>query len=287
VKLTKETGQPAIAAKRPARRPAWYRLLGPGLITGASDDDPSGIATYSQAGAQFGYALTWTLLLSYPLMVVIQEISARIGRVTGRGLAANMRLRFPVGSVYALVGLLFLANLINLAADLSAMGAALQMLIDGPILLYVVLFGVMSALLQIVVSYRRFADGLKWLTLSLFAYVAVAFISQVPWIQVARALVVPSIKWNRETLIMIVALLGTTISPYLFFWQASTEVEEEECDAAAQPLKVAPLQAPREFHRIRFDTYLGMGVSNVIALFILVIVAAILHVKGVTHIDTA
>jgi NRAMP (natural resistance-associated macrophage protein)-like metal ion transporter len=198
-------------------RPRLLQVLGPGLITGASDDDPSGIATYSQVGAQFGYGLAWTLVLSYPLMVAIQEISARIGRVTGFGIAGNLRRHYPPWLAGSVVSLLLLANLINLGADLGAMGAALKLLIHGPALLYVVAFGVLSAGLQIFTRYTRYISILKYLCLALFSYVICAFIVQVAWVDVARAIVWPPLSLNAAYLMAIVAVLGTTISPYLFF----------------------------------------------------------------------
>ena len=199
-------------------RPKLLQILGPGLITGAADDDPSGIATYSQAGAQFGYDLGWTLLFSWPLMCAIQEISARVGRVTGRGIAGNLKRHYPGWIVYSLVGLLVVANTINLGADLGAMGAALNLVVGGPALVYVALFGVASILLEVFVRYARYVSVLKWLTMSLFAYVGVALVVRMPWDQVAYHLVVPHITFAPGYLTVVVAILGTTISPYLFFW---------------------------------------------------------------------
>jgi NRAMP (natural resistance-associated macrophage protein)-like metal ion transporter len=268
-------------------RPKVLEILGPGLITGASDDDPSGIATYSQAGAQFGFDLGWTLLFSWPLMCAIQEISARIGRVTGRGLAGNLRLHYPMAMVSGLVALLVVANLINLAADLGAMGAALTLVIGGPKLVYVAGFGLVSALLEIFVRYSRYVSVLKWLTLSLFAYVGVAFVVKMPWATVLYHLVVPNISLQPGYLTVVVAILGTTISPYLFFWQAEEEVEEVKERPEAKPLERAPEQAKREFGRIRVDTYLGMAFSNIVALFVVLTTAATLHAHGVTDIQTS
>jgi len=202
----------------------WFKKLGPGLITGAADDDPSGIATYSQAGAQFGLNLLWTMFFTYPLMVGIQMVSARIGRVTGMGLAENICQYFPRWLVYAVVVLLLVANIINIAADISAMGDALAILIGGPGRLYAAGFGVISLLLQIFIPYSRYVRFLKWLTLALLAYVAVVFAVRISWSQVGMAIVLPELSWNPETITTIVAVFGTTISPYLFFWQASQEV---------------------------------------------------------------
>ena len=263
------------------------QIMGPGLITGASDDDPSGIATYSQVGAQFGYGLAWTLLFSYPLMAAIQEISARIGRVTGYGIAGNLRRHYPRWLSNGTVGLLLLANVINLGADLGAMGAALKLLIDGPALLYVALFGLLSAWLEIFTHYARYVSILKWLCLSLFSYVICAFVVQVPWPDVGLATIWPPLSLQPDYVMAVVAVLGTTISPYLFFWQAEQEVEDEKERPGARPLTRAPEQARREFARIRIDTYIGMAISNIIAFFIVVTTAATLHVHGVTNIDTS
>jgi NRAMP (natural resistance-associated macrophage protein)-like metal ion transporter len=268
-------------------RPKLLQILGPGLITGASDDDPSGIATYSQVGAQFGYGLTWTLLFSYPLMCAIQEIAARIGRVTGAGIAGNLRKYYPAWLLNSIVALLIVANTINLGADLGAMGAALKLLIGGPQLLYVALFAIASALLEIFLRYSRYVSVLKWLTLSLFAYVATVFVVHVPWGEVGWSFVAPSLSLKTDYIVAVVAVLGTTISPYLFFWQAGEEVEDEEERPEATPLKRAPQQAPAELSRIRIDTYLGMALSNLIALFIIITTAATLNAHGVTDIQTS
>jgi NRAMP (natural resistance-associated macrophage protein)-like metal ion transporter len=192
-------------------------VLGPGLITGASDDDPSGIATYAQAGAAFGYALSWTLLLTYPLMCAIQMISAEIGRVTGKGIAANMRTSYPPLVLYALVGLLVLANVINIGADLGAMGAALQLILPGPKWLYVPAFAIVIVLLEVFMRYASYVSVLRWLTLSLFAYVATVFVVGVPWGTVAYHLVVPHVEWTAAYFTMVVAIFGTTIKPLSVF----------------------------------------------------------------------
>ncbi len=268
-------------------RPKLLKVLGPGLITGASDDDPSGIATYSQAGAQFGFDLGWTLLFSWPLMCAIQEISARIGRVTGRGLAGNLRIQYPLPVVGLLVTLLVVANVINLAADMGAMGAALHLVVGGPTLLYVAGFGIVSAVLEIFVRYSRYVSILKWLTLSLFAYVGVALVVKTPWASVFYHLVVPNISLKPGYLTVVVAILGTTISPYLFFWQAEEEVEDVKERPLAKPLERAPEQATREFGRIRIDTYLGMAFSNLVALFVVITTATTLHAHNLTDIQTS
>jgi NRAMP (natural resistance-associated macrophage protein)-like metal ion transporter len=275
------------AAIEPSNRPRLRDVLGPGLITGASDDDPSGIATYSQAGAQFGYTLGWTLLLTYPLMCSIQMISARVGRVTGRGLAENMRRHYPAPVLYTLVGLLLIANAINIGADLGAMAAALGLLLPGPAVLYIGGFAIVTVLLEVFVSYTRYASVLRWLTLSLFAYVATVFVVGVPWLTVARYLVLPHLEFSGAYLTVVVAVFGTTISPYLFFWQAAEEVEDEQEDPAAKPLVDAPEQAPRELARIELDTLVGMGLSNIIALFIVLTTAATLNAHGIKDIQTS
>src|SRR5437016_6111451 len=211
----------------PDTRIPLLKRLGPGLITGAADDDPSGIATYSQAGAQYGYGLLWSVFLTTPLMVGIQTISARIGRVTGHGLAANIRDHYPPWLLNGIVALLVLANTLNLAADLAAMGGALEMVVGGPSQIYIIFFALLSLTLQIFVPFPRYAPILKWLTLSLLGYVACVLVVSVPWEEATAAAFVPRVQWKPEYLSTLVAVLGTTISPYLFFWQASQEVEEQ------------------------------------------------------------
>lgn len=277
---------PPEAVKQP-RRPSLLKVLGPGLITGASDDDPSGIATYSQAGAQFGYSLSWVMLFSWPLMCAIQEISARLGRVTGRGIAGNLKHHHAPWVVYALVSLLLIANTINLGADLGAMAAALELVIGGRSLFYVAMFAVISVLLETFVRYSRYVSVLKWLTLSLFAYVGVALVVRIPWVTVGYSLVFPRISLEPSYLTVVVAILGTTISPYLFFWQAEQEVEETKERDGARPLERAPEQAAAEFGRIRWDTYVGMALSNMVALFIILTTAATLNARGITDIQTS
>jgi len=274
----------------PAKRPDRARLadvLGPGLITGASDDDPSGIATYAQAGAAFGFALSWTLLLTYPLMCAIQMISAEIGRVTGKGIAANMRRLYPPYLLYAVVGLLVLANVINIGADLGAMGAALRLMLPGPQTPYVAGFAALIVVLEVFMQYASYASVLRWLTLSLFAYVATVFVVGVPWGAVLLHLVVPRIEWTGAYFTVVVAVFGTTISPYLFFWQASEEVEDVKDDPAAQPILEAPADGPRQLKRIRLDTIVGMALSNLVALFIVLTTAATLNAHGVTNVETS
>jgi NRAMP (natural resistance-associated macrophage protein)-like metal ion transporter len=267
-------------------KPRLLGVLGPGLITGASDDDPSGIATYSQTGAQFGFGLTWTMLFSYPLMSVVQEISARIGRTTGRGIAGNMRVYYPNWLLQSVVVLLLLANVINIGADLGAMGDALKLIIGGPALLYVVLFGAISVVLQIFLKYSRYVSVLKWLTLSLFAYFGTVLFVHVPWNEVARGLFIPRFTLDAPFWTAVVAIFGTTISPYLFFWQASQEVEDQKAKPLREPLKKAPEQAENAIQRIRLDTYVGMAFSNIVALAIMITAGATLHAKGITDIES-
>jgi NRAMP (natural resistance-associated macrophage protein)-like metal ion transporter len=279
-----------IALRRAARRSARKGLLGrlgPGLITGASDDDPSGIATYSQTGAQFGYAMCWVMLFCFPLMVAIQDISARMGRVTGQGIAGNIRAHYSPWLLYAIVGLLLLANTINLGADLGAMAAALKLLIGGPSGLYVAGFAIGCTWLEVFSRYQRYVSILKWISFVLLAYVAVAMVVDVPWQLVLYRTFVPSFSLNTDYVVTVVAVLGTTITPYCFFWQSSQEAEDERVDPTAHALIDAPEQAPAEISRMRFDTYVGMGYSNVISLFIIVATAATLNAHGITNIQTS
>jgi NRAMP (natural resistance-associated macrophage protein)-like metal ion transporter len=273
---------------RKAGRLNFWSKLGPGLITGAADDDPSGIATYSQVGAQFGYAIGWTMLFSYPLMVAIQEISARIGRVTGRGIAANLRRHYPLPLLYAMVVLLLVANIINLGADLGAMGDALDLVVGGSYrAVYVVVFAVLCAALQIFSRYEHYVRILKWSTLVLFAYVAAAIVSHIPWGTVAVRTFLPAPTLSKDYLLAIVAILGTTISPYMFFWQSSEEAEEERIDPDQKPLIEDGRDANKQMRRIEYDTYVGMALSNVIGLFIIVTTAATLHAHGHTDIQSS
>ena len=275
-----------VAASRAARKGLLGRL-GPGLITGAADDDPSGIATYSQTGAQFGYAMCWVMLFCFPLMAAIQEICARIGRTTGRGIAGNIRAHYPGWLLYAIVGLLLLANTINLGADLGAMAAALKLLIGGPANLYVVGFAVGCTWLEVFSRYERYVSILKWGSFVLLAYVAVALVVPVPWALVSYSIFVPHFSLRTDYVVTVVAVLGTTISPYCFFWQSSQEAEDERVDPTAYALLDAPEQAPAEISRMRWDTYIGMGYSNVISLFIIVATAATLNAHGITDIQTS
>jgi NRAMP (natural resistance-associated macrophage protein)-like metal ion transporter len=264
----------------------FLSVLGPGLVTGASDDDPSGIATYSQAGAQFGYALTWTMFLTLPCMTAIQLVSAYLGWETRSGLARNIARRLPRFALFGLVALLIVANTINIAADLAAMGAALRLVIGGPSLVYAVAFGVTCLAAEVFIPYHNYVGYLKFLTLVLFVYVAAAFTVEVPWGKVAASMFVPKVSFDRNFLLMIVAVFGTPISPYLFFWQASQEAEESRL---SHRHRYRDRLAPGEnyLRRISIDTWIGMFVSVFIAFFIMVTTAATLNANGVTKIETA
>ena len=264
-----------------------FRLFGPGLVTGAADDDPSGIATYSQAGAQFGYGLLWTVFLTTPFMIAIQLVSARIGRVTGKGLAANVVELAPRWLVLALISLLVAANTFNIAADIAAMGESLSLVIGGLTHEHALIFASLSILLQVFVPYRHYAPLLKVLTLSLFAYVITALTVNVPWSTALLAAIWPRPTISADYFLMVVAVLGTTISPYLFFWQASQEVEEMNRGQVRRPLREATKGGKLELHRIRIDTTAGMIFSNAIAFFIILTTAAVLNANGVTNIDSA
>jgi Mn2+/Fe2+ NRAMP family transporter len=285
-------------AERPAAKPKslrerfhhaahqWSSGLGPGIVTGAADDDPSGIATYSQAGAQFGYGLLWTMLLTYPLMSAVQLVSAHIGRVTGTGLASNLGRAFPKQVVGVLIGILLIANIINIGADLSAMAASAELVVGGGQHWFVVAFALLCVVLQLFIPYRQYASILKWLTLSLFAYVGVVLLVHIDWPVALLGMVWPR-DLGQAAMLTIVAVFGTTISPYLFFWQSSQEAEEVANSPKARPLKQAPRGAKRELRRIRADTLLGMAFSNLIALAIMLATAATLHNQGVSQIESA
>jgi NRAMP (natural resistance-associated macrophage protein)-like metal ion transporter len=279
--------KPAPKPREPFSIGRFIKSLGPGLITGASDDDPSGIGTYSQAGAQLGYGIGWTMLLTFPLMAAIQEISARVGRVTGHGISGNVCRNYPPSLLIAVVTLLFIANTINIAADLAAMADATKLLAGGHAIIYVVFYGVISVMAQIFLDYKRYVAVLKWLTLSLFAYVAALFFAHVAWKEALAGTLLPQINWSGDYFTTIVAILGTTISPYLFFWQASQEAEEQRVDVTKRPLIEKHYGARREFSRIRADTIVGMAFSNLIALSIIFTAAATLHATGKTDIETS
>jgi NRAMP (natural resistance-associated macrophage protein)-like metal ion transporter len=261
--------------------------LGPGLITGAADDDPSGIATYSQAGAQFGLGMLWSVFLTTPLMVGIQIVSARIGRVSGHGIARNLRDHYPRSLLWFVVALLLLANTINIAADIGAMGEALRLVAGGQANVYSLGFGLLAVLMQVYLPYRRLAPVLKWLTLALFAYVGVLMTVHIPWRDLFVATILPPLSLTRDYLMVLVAVLGTTISPYLFFWQASQEVEEQRMTDGEAPLRDSPEHARRHLHRIKVDTWIGMAFSNFIAFAIMLTAAVTLHESGITTVTTS
>ena len=272
----------------------WERIrehplarVGPGLITGAADDDPSGIATYSQAGAQYGFNMLWTMPLAFPLMAAVQSLCARIGRVTGRGLAANLREAFPPGVVRAAVLLLLIANMLNIAADVAAMGETAELVtgVDRHWMTVLVVLGTLLA--QVFIPYHRYVRFLKWLTLSLLAYAAVLFTVHVPWREVALRTWWPRLHLDAAAATVVVAVFGTSISPYLFFWQASEEVEEMRGQPGALPLLRDPAAAAAELRRIRWDTWSGMFYSDLTAYFIILATAVTLHAAGITHIETA
>jgi Mn2+/Fe2+ NRAMP family transporter len=268
------------------RLPAFLRHVGPGVVTGAADDDPSGIATYTQAGAQFGTGVLWTVFLTLPFMVAIQLVSARIGRQSGRGITANLRRHAPLSFVYAIVGLLLVANTINIAADIAAMGEALRLVVGGRQHFHAVVFGIVTVLLQVFVPYRQLAPILKWLTLSLFVYVAAAFTVHVPWAQVAHDLVLPHVETSPAFWTMLVAVFGTTISPYLFFWQAAQEVEELRLQGHSVAAE-SGRTTRRAVRRMRLDTVVGMAFSNGIAFFVILMGAVVLHGAGITEVRSA
>jgi Mn2+/Fe2+ NRAMP family transporter len=287
-----------MASYRPhhvnAFRRLWGRLkehplsrVGPGLITGVADDDPSGIATYSQAGAQFGLNMLWTMPLVFPLMAAIQSMCARIGRVTGKGLAANIKATFPPIVLQGVVLLLLIANTLNIAADVAAMGEVTELVTGFDRHLMTALFVFGTLLLQLLVPYHRYVVFLKWLTLSLLAYAAVLFTVHVPWGQVALRTVWPNFTPNSDAAAVVVAIFGTTISPYLFFWQASEEVEDMQARQGAAPLLRDARAAGAELRRIRWDTWSGMFYSDITAYFIILATAVTLNVAGITDINTA
>ena len=269
------------------KSPPLLRRLGAGLITGAADDDPSGIATYSQVGAKFGYGMLWTVLLALPLMIGIQNICGRIGRVTGKGLATNLRAEYPFFLASGIAGLLFIANVINLSADIGAMGAALKLLLGGPAPIYAVCFALVSLLLQVFIPFERYSPILKLLTLSLFAYVATVIVVKVPWSEVARATIMPHVHFSANYAVAVVAVLGTTISPYLFFWQASQESQEVRDSRERKPLTRAPKQGPDALYRINLDTVVGMVFSEIVAFAIILTAAVVLHAHGKTDVASS
>ena len=264
----------------------YLRALGPGLVTGASDDDPSGIATYTQAGAQFGTGLLWTIFLTLPFMVAIQLVSGRIGRQSGKGIVANLLAHVPRPFVLAIVAMLLVANTINIAADIGAMGEALRLVVGGGEHFHAMVFGIATIALQVAVPYRKLAPILKWLTASLFVYVAAAFTVRIPWAQVVHDLVVPHILPSSAYWMTVVAILGTTISPYLFFWQCAQEVEELQ-QAGIKPKREKLRHIYRSLRRLRIDTVVGMLFSNLIAFFVMLMAAVALHGAGVHEVTNA
>lgn len=262
-------------------------ILGPGLITGASDDDPSGIATYSQAGAQFGYGLGWTMILTYPLMSAVQMISARIGRTTGHGIAGNLRRYYPAWLTTSLVSLLLVANTINIGADLGAMADATSLVTGLHPAAFLIVFAAFCALSEVFMRYDYYVRVLKWLTLALLAYVAALFLVDVPWATALHGLIVPNVVLDSTALTMIVAIFGTTISPYLFFWQASEEAQDFQNHDDRHPLKRAPAEGKSELRRIELDTLAGMAASNLVALAIIFTTAATLNAHDITDINTS
>jgi NRAMP (natural resistance-associated macrophage protein)-like metal ion transporter len=277
---------PNAGAARQRRLPSFLRQVGPGIVTGAADDDPSGIATYTQAGAQFGTGLLWTIFLTIPFIVAIQLVSARIGRQSGKGIVANLRTHVPRPLVLAIVFLLLVANTINIAADIGAMGEALRLVAGGGEHFHAMLFGVATVALQVAVPYRHLAPILKWLTASLFVYVAAAFTVRIPWEHVLHDLVVPHIVPSSAYWMTVVAILGTTISPYLFFWQAAQEVEELQ-QAGIKPKREKLRHIRRALRRLRIDTVVGMLFSNLIAFFVMLMAAVALYGAGVHDVRTA
>ena len=286
IEFVKEEEKILISKKPFKRAEEYWDKLGPGLTTGASDNDPSGIATYSQAGARYGLQLVWLSVFSFPFMAVVQEMCARIGLVSGRGLAANIRRHYPAGALYAVTGLLFVANVFNIAADLGAMAAATRLVFPsiGSAVL-VVCFALVSLLLQLFTTYARYAKYLKYLTLTLFSYVIVAFVVRLDWFEVLRHSFVPS--FSGEQIFLICAILGTTISPYLFFWQTSQEVEEEILHGETS-IRARQEQVNKHSVRsMRTDVWSGMAFSNIIMFFIFVACAGTLYAHGITDIVTA
>lgn len=269
------------------QKPSASSLLGPGLITGAADDDPSGIATYSQAGAQFGFGLLWTVFLTTPFMIAIQLVSANIGRTTGKGIAANAKALYGRNILFGLVVLLLIANIINIAADIAAMAEAAYLVVGGLRHEHALIFAAVSVLLQVFVRYRHYAPFLKWLTLVLFLYVGVVFTVKIPWDQVVLGTFLPRIELTSDYFLLLVAVLGTTISPYLFFWQASQEVEDMKRLHHKRPLNTLTRGGGNEMRRMKIDTTVGMIFSNTVAYFIMLTTAATLHTHGVTNIETA
>ena len=288
-KLLETTPDPLINPRKHKKLGRMLRILGPGIVTGAADDDPSGIATYSQAGAQFGFRLPWTMLFTYPLMTAVQEACARVGAVTGKGLAAAVREHYPKKVLLPVVALVVAANTFNIGSDIGAMAASTRLLLPNvPFGLLAVGFAFIILLLEVFVSYKTYVRILKWLAIALFAYFITAFLVQVPWVQVIKATFVPHVELNKDFLYIIVAIFGTTISPYLFFWQTSNVVEDEIAEhRLTQKGDTAPKISRAYIRRLRIDNALGMLFSNVTAWFIIVVGAVVLGTHGITNITSA
>lgn len=274
--------------KKPIKQDTYWRKFGPGLITGAADDDPSGITTYSQAGAKYGFNLLWLAPFTFPLMAVIQEMCGRIGLTTGHGLAANIGHSYPKWVLFSTTALLFAANAFNIGADLGAMSKATQLLAPKINFYFLLIFFALLSLgLQIFVTYKKYAKFLKFLTLSLLAYIASALLIHLNWEEVLRRLFLPSISYSREEIILICAILGTTISPYLFFWQTSEEVEEEHLDHHLRSRSWEQKISREEIKNERWDIWSGMFFSNLVMFFIIAASAGTLFASGKTDIKTA
>lgn len=263
------------------------RILGPGLITGAADDDPSGIATYSQTGAQFGFGQLWTALYQLPLIIAIQEACARIGAVTGKGLAGVVKHNYSRKILFGVVILVLIANTINIGADLGAMAAAVQLVIPLPFALAAVLFAIVMVYLEIFISYKTYAKVLKWLALTLLAYPLTALIIREPWGEIFQATLLPHIKFSFDFLFIVTAVFGTTISPYMFFWQSSGEVEEEIAHGKLVQKSGIIKGLPKFLKDIRTDTIIGMIASELGQWFIIITTATVLFAHGITQINSA
>lgn len=282
--MARQTGRSPVVGPS---RPRLLKVLGPGLISGAANDDPCAIATYSQAGAAFGYGLCWLMPVAYPLMAVVQQVSGRIGRTTGEGLAGTIARHYPGWLLQGLVALLVVANVIAISANLSVMADVLRQLVGGPHLLFVVALGAFCVATQIFMQYTRYVAILKWATLSMLAYVAAVLMVGVPWGEVAGAMLRPPISLSSDYITTIVAIFGVALSPYVFFWQASQEVEDQRVKPEREPLVEAPRQAPWALWRIRLDTLIGMAVANLVGLAIMITTAATLHAQGKTEVANA
>lgn len=266
----------------------FLRLLGPGIVTGAADDDPSGIATYSQAGAQFGFRMPWTMLFTWPLMTAVQEACMRIGAVTGKGLAAIIKQHYSKKVLYPIVLLVVCANTLNIGSDIGAMAASTQLLVPHiPFAILAIVFAFVMILLEVLIPYRVYIRLLKWLAMALFAYFITAFLINVPWLEVLKMTFIPQVDWSEQYLYIIVAIFGTTISPYLFFWQASNVVEDEIKEHRLAERGGTPKLSKAYLRGLRIDTMVGMLFSNVTAWFIIIVGAVVLHQAGISTINTA